>query len=294
MLNLKNKTNQFQRPLPINEQWTNAIMEYGYFVQCSIISFALIHGTLPKNGHLLSVKHFKTFQKNQFESPIYLDQYFEAIKGLEDKGIVDVLSVSNYLKDKYNRTDAFILAELTNKYFLPTNIEYHLFVLIDHNLHFELLSTIRNIHSHISTIYNGGIEYIEGSDQYLPLNLQIEALENLFVSLQANLDISECLDEILNYFIENKFMPIAIELIQNLIQDFKNEMSAAIQKSKEECIENNAINMVENLYKHHNHDYSKNECYKILSDIFVLIIPLRKIDGNINSQLNLIRNTLYK
>lgn len=294
MLNLKNKTNQFQRPLPINEQWTNAIMQYGYFVQCSIISFALIHGTLPKNGHLLSVKHFKTFQKNQFESPIYLDQYFEAIKALEAKGVVDVLSVSLYLKDKYNRTDAYILAELTNKYFLFTNIEYHLFVLIDHNLHFELLSTIRNIHSHISTIYNDGAGKIGIYDEYLPLNLQIEALENLFVSLQANLDISECLDEILNYFIENKFMPIAIELIQNLIQDFKNEMSAAIQKSKEDCIENNAINMVENLYKHHNHDYSKNECYKILSDIFVLIIPLRKIDGNINSQLNLIRNTLYK
>lgn len=294
MLNLKNKTNQFQRPLPINEQWTNAMMEYGYFVQCSIISFSLIHGTLPKNGHLLSVKHFKTFQKNHFESPIYLDQYFEAIKALEGKGVVDVLSVSLYLKDKYNRTDAFILAELTNKYFLHTNIEYHLFILIDHNLHFELLSTIRNIHSHISTIYNGGIEYIEGSDQYLPLNLQIEALENLFISLQANLDISECLDEILNYFIDNKFMPIAIELIQNLIHDFKNEMSAAIQKSKEECIENNAINMVENLYKHHNHDYSKNEMYRILSDIFVLIIPLRKIDEKIISQLNLIRNTLYK
>lgn len=294
MLNLKSKTNTINRPLPINEQWSNAVMDFNSFVQCSIISFALNHGTLPKNAHFLSEKHFNTFRKNEYDTPIHLEQHFEAIKALESKSNIDVYSVSKYIRDKYNRGDAFILSELMNRYCIFSNIEYHLFVLIDQHLHFELLSTIRNIHSHITTIYNEGAGKIGIYNEYLPLHLQIEALENLFVSLQANLDISECLDEILNYFIENKFMPMAIELIQNLSQDFNTEINTALQKAKEECIENSAINMVENLYKHHNHDYSKNECYKLLSDIFVLIIPLRKIDGNIISNLNLIRNTLYK
>jgi len=295
MLDLVRKT-QFSKPilLPVNEKWKKATLDYSAFVQCSVISFALTNGILPKNANLLSTKYFSTYKNNEFDAPMHLDQYFEAIKNLEGKSVIDVVSVSNYIREKYDRFDGYQLTELTTRFCVFSNIEYHILVLIDRTYHLELLSTVQNLYIHVRTMYYSDGGKMGLNIDLLDLPMQIEALENLFISLQANIDIDASIEEILNYFIDNKFCDIAIESIQNLAKDFNAEINTAIQKAKEECIENSAINMVENLYKHHNHDYSKNECYKLLSDIFVLIIPLRKIDGNIISQLNLIRNTLYK